>query len=239
MDYVSHAIFTMATLEETMKIFQSCDAVCFDVDSTLIEDESIDELAAYCGVGEAVKDLTKQAMGGQMSYKETLEARLNLINPSRELMEKFIQQSPIKFTKEIPTLVSKLQERGTAIYLVTGGFTCIVRSFAEKLNIPVENIYANKLLFDYDGKYVTFDESQPTCSTGGKPKVMSILKEKFAYKHLVMIGDGATDMEAVPPADAFIGFGGNQIRSKVQEGAQWFVTDFKELINVLDASSDS
>lgn len=225
----------MSNLEETMKIFQKADAVCFDVDSTLIQDESIDDLAKFCGVGDEVQELTRQAMGGQKSYKESLEARLDLIKPSKSTMEKFITQTPIKFTKGITSLVSKMQERGTAIYLVTGGFTCIVRSFAKELNIPVENIYANKLLFDYDGEYAGFDESEPTCSTGGKPKVMAILKEKFGYQRLVMIGDGATDMEACPPADAFIGFGGNQIRSKVQEGAQWFVTDFQELITVLDA----
>lgn len=225
----------MATLEEAQTIFKSADAVCFDVDSTLIQDESIDELASFCGVGDQVADLTRQAMGGQMSYKETLEARLNLIRPSQATMKSFLKDTPIKFTKGIPALVRKLQDRGVAIFLVTGGFTCIVQSFAQELNIPTTNIYANKLLFDFDGEYVTFDDREPTCSTGGKPKVVSILKEKFGYQRLVMIGDGATDMEACPPADAFIGFGGNQIRTKVQEGAQWFVTDFQELINILES----
>ena len=48
-----------------------------------------------------------------------------------------------------------------------------------------------------------------------------------------MIGDGATDMEARPPADAFIGFGGVVVREKVKQGADWFVTDMQELINEL------
>ena len=50
----------MTTLEETREIFRLADAVCFDVDSTLIQDESIDELAKYCGVGEQVADLWVQ-----------------------------------------------------------------------------------------------------------------------------------------------------------------------------------
>ncbi|XP_072163280.1 phosphoserine phosphatase-like [Diadema setosum] len=225
----------MATLDEVKNVFKDADAVCFDVDSTLIEDESIDELAKFCGVGDQVKELTNKAMGGQMSYKETLEARLDLIKPSRDTMDRFNKENPPRFTKGVEDLVRKLKSLGVAIYLVTGGFTCIVRSFAKVLGIPATNIFANKLLFDYDGNYVTFDDREPTCSTGGKPRVMSILKERHGYKRLVMIGDGATDMEACPPADAFIGFGGNQIRTKVQEGAKWFVTDFQELIAVLDS----
>jgi len=49
-----------------------------------------------------------------------------------------------------------------------------------------------------------------------------------------MIGDGATDMEASPPADAFIGFGGNVVREKVKNGAKWFVNSFDKLLEELD-----
>ncbi|EDO27358.1 predicted protein, partial [Nematostella vectensis] len=50
---------------------------------------------------------------------------------------------------------------------------------------------------------------------------------------LVVIGDGVTDMEACPPADAFIGFGGNVVREQVKANAPWFVTDFKVLLDAL------
>lgn len=50
------------------------------------------------------------------------------------------------------------------------------------------------------GEYAGFDENQPTAESGGKGKVISILKEKFGFKTVVMIGDGATDLEASPPA---------------------------------------
>lgn len=49
-----------------------------------------------------------------------------------------------------------------------------------------------------------------------------------------MVGDGATDMEASPPADAFVGFGGNQIRDIVKNGADWFVTEFDVLRKELE-----
>ncbi|KAK6045875.1 hypothetical protein COOONC_16620 [Cooperia oncophora] len=62
---------------------------------------------------------------------------------------------------------------------------------------------------------------------------MGLLK-KQGYKQLVMVGDGATDLEAAPPADAFIGFGGNQIREAVRTRADWYVTDFEILRKALE-----
>lgn len=50
------------------------------------------------------------------------------------------------------------------------------------------------------GEYAGFDETQPTAESGGKGKVISLLKEKYGFKTIVMIGDGATDLEACPPA---------------------------------------
>jgi len=55
---------------------------------------------------------------------------------------------------------------------------------------------------------------------------------------LVMVGDGATDMEASPPADAFIGFGGNQVRPAVKQNAKWFVRSFQELIDELNKTTN-
>ena len=55
------------------------------------------------------------------------------------------------------------------------------------------------------GEYAGFDETQPTAESGGKGQVISYLKEQFQFKKVVMIGDGATDMEACPPAVSFCG----------------------------------
>ena len=73
-------------------------------------------------------------------------------------------------------------------------------------------LYCNKHLFIHfinlttvSGDYAGFDEKEPTSNDGGKAKVISELKENYAYNTVVMIGDGMTDFEACPPADAFIG----------------------------------
>ncbi|XP_071946461.1 phosphoserine phosphatase-like [Antedon mediterranea] len=222
----------MATFEETKKIWKDADAVCFDVDSTVVTDEGIDELAKFCGVGNEVTELTRNAMNGNITFRETLIARLDIIKPSKQQVTDFIEKNPPKLTNGVSELVNTLQSRGVDVYLVTGGFMSIVSEVAKKLSIPIENIYSNKLMFYFNGDYAGFDVDQPTSSSGGKPKVIEKLKKK-GYKNLVMIGDGSTDMEACPPADAFIGFGGNQVRPKVQENAKWFATNFQELISVL------
>lgn len=60
--------------------------------------------------------------------------------------------------------------------------------------------YWNFFYFIFLGEYAGFDETQPTAESGGKGKVISLLKEKYGFKKIVMIGDGATDLEACPPA---------------------------------------
>ncbi|KAA0203721.1 hypothetical protein HAZT_HAZT000875 [Hyalella azteca] len=123
-------------------------------------------------------------------------------------------------------LVSELQSRETDVYLVSGGFMSLISPVAEKLGIPRENVIANRLQFYFDGQYAGFDESQPTSRSGGKAEVVAALLRKHGYECLVMVGDGMTDMEACPPAHAFIGFGGNVEREAVKEKAPLYVTSF-------------
>jgi phosphoserine phosphatase len=121
----------------------------------------------------------------------------------------------------------------TQVYLVTGGFYDIVVPVAEALGISEANIFANRILFDDAGAYAGFDESALTSRTGGKAEVVHAVKARPGHGVVAMIGDGATDMEARPPADVFVGFGGNAIRAAVRDGADWFVTDFDELTAAL------
>ncbi|GMS86226.1 hypothetical protein PENTCL1PPCAC_8401, partial [Pristionchus entomophagus] len=138
-----------------------------------------------------------------------------------------------QLTEGISDLIAALHKRETHVYLVSGGFRSIIVPVADILSIPRERIYANELIYDSHDQYMGFDENEPTSDSGskivGKAGVCGMLKKKYGYKNLVMIGDGATDLEAAPPADTFIGFGGNAIRTAVKDGADWFVTSFDDL----------
>ncbi|XP_042213996.1 phosphoserine phosphatase-like [Homarus americanus] len=220
---------------ECREIWRSTDAVCFDVDSTVIIDEGLDQLASFCGKADEVKKLTVQAMQGGMEFRTALRARLDLLQPKLSTIQKFTRSNLPKLTKDIDRLVAALQARDVDVYLVSGGFRSLIAPVAKMLNIPLENIFANRLKFFFDGEYGGFDETQLTSRSGGKAEVISWLKKREGYSSVVMIGDGATDMEACPPADAFIGFGGNIVREAVRDTATWFVYDFATLINELES----
>lgn len=214
------------------EIWKTSDAVCFDVDSTVCCEEGIDVLAAHLGVGKEVANLTKNAMEGNLSYRDSLAARLELMKPSKSSVDKCIEEHPGQLSPGMSELVVKLHEKGKKVFLVSGGFKQLILPIAARLNIPADNVYANVLLFDGD-EYAGFDETQPTSKTGGKALVVQTLMEKYGLKRVIMVGDGATDMEARPPAAAFIGYGGVAVRASVKAGADLFVTDFQQLIAAL------
>nr|XP_006641085.1 PREDICTED: phosphoserine phosphatase [Lepisosteus oculatus] len=224
----------MTTLLETKELFCSADAVCFDVDSTVIKEEGIDELAKFCGVGDAVTEMTRKAMGGSMSFKTALTERLSIIRCSREQVNKLLTDHPPQLTPGIKELVGCLQQRGVKVFLISGGFRCLVEHVATQLGIPLDHVFANRLKFYFNGEYAGFDETQLTAESGGKGRVISFLKKKYELQKVVMIGDGATDLEACPPANAFIGFGGNVVRPQVKEKSAWYVTSFGELLKELE-----
>lgn len=221
------------------RIWRSADAVCFDVDSTVCSDEAIDELAKFVGKGEEVAHCTQLAMGGAMSFREALQMRLEVMQLNREQLSAYINSNPIKLTQGIAELVNLLQHKQKAdVFLVSGGFRELINPVAKLLGIPESHVYANRLIFHQTtGDYVDFDRNELTSDSGsdkvGKARVCGLLKQMHGYENLIMIGDGSTDAEAKKTADLFIGFGGNQAREVVRKQADWFVYDFKELIDEL------
>ncbi|EDW30191.1 GL22628 [Drosophila persimilis] len=213
------------------KVIQQSQIVCFDVDSTVICEEGIDELAEYCGKGTEVARVTKEAMGGAMTFQDALKIRLNIIRPSQQQVVDFIRERPSTLSKNVKRFVAQLKADGKQVYLISGGFDCLIAPVATELGIPLAHVYANKMLFDYQGAYDSFDITQPTSRSGGKAEAVAMIKQQHADDALItMLGDGATDLEAVPPANYFIGFGGNVVRPEVYRRAQYYVTDFEQLM---------
>ena len=156
-------------------------------------------------LGKAIADLTSKAMGGHMTFQDSLKQRLELIKPMLPQIEEFLKTHPTTLTPGVEELVQLLHKNATPVYLISGGFRRIIAPIAEKLNIPKSNIFANRLIFSNTGEYEGFDESELTSQSGGKGKVIERLKNLYGYRNVVMIGDGITDFEACPPGDAFIG----------------------------------
>lgn len=224
-------------ISAAMEALANADAVCFDVDSTVIQEEGIDVLAESLGKGEEVSAWTKKAMDGNTKFEDALAARLDIIKPSRESIEKCLEDTPLKLSPGVDTFIETLNGRGIDVYLVSGGFRIMIEPIAKMLCVGKKNIYANTIFFDENtksGDYTGFCRDEPTSADMGKPKAVQMIKDEFGYKTVVMIGDGATDAQAKPPADAFIGFGGVVVREAVREKACWYVKDFDSLTTVVD-----
>ena len=217
-----------------MEMLSRADAVCFDVDSTVVDEEGIDVLAETLGRGPEVAAWTAMAMGGDVKFEDALAARLEIIRPSRDDVSSCLEEHPLRLTPGVAELVAALHRRGTHVYLVSGGFRLMIEPVAKILGVSEERIYANTILFDDGGGYAGFDATEPTSADGGKPRALAEIKAKFGYGTMIMVGDGATDAQAMPPADAFIGFGGVITREAVRERACWFVRDFRDMIDIVE-----
>ena len=210
------------------------DAVCFDVDSTVSKEEGIDVLAEFLGKGAEVKALTNQAMNGQVLFQDALQARLDVMKPSQSSIDACLAAHPPTFTAGFLDFVSwlrsdALRRGGIPIYLVSGGFRSLIDPLRIALGLPSSHVFANRFLFAADGSYSSFDATEFTSRSGGKARALEHIAARDGTQCMAMIGDGMTDVEACPPAQLMIGFGGITVRPAVKEKAHCFITDWKEI----------
>jgi len=229
-------------LERAKEVLLQSDAVFFDVDSTVVRTEGIDLLGRCFGVKKEISELTKNAMNGNVRFQDAMADRLNLMaehGMTKERLEECVKtEGKPRWSRGIREVVKRLQHMGKDVYLVSGGFRNMIKPIAEKLNIPDDRVYANTILFDNEGQYVDFDRTAPTSRSGGKPAVLKAAQRENGYKTMVMLGDGATDLDARlnGPASLFIGYGGVSVRTKVKAGADWYIYNFQEILRVLPRS---
>ena len=107
----------------------------------------------------------------------------------------------------------------------------MINPIADAVGVPHHRIIANNILFDGPegkGSYRAYDADAFTCRDGGKARaVQHVIEELGVSGKVVMIGDGVTDVQAKPPADLVIGYGGIVVREAVRDTADWFIEDFQ------------
>eukprot|EP01023_Acetabularia_acetabulum_P042553 TRINITY_DN4214_c0_g1_i4.p3 TRINITY_DN4214_c0_g1~~TRINITY_DN4214_c0_g1_i4.p3 ORF type:complete len:177 (+),score=32.79 TRINITY_DN4214_c0_g1_i4:162-692(+) len=175
-------------------------------------------------------------MGGSVKFQDALAMRLDAMKPSQSDIERFKVEHPFSLSPGIPQLVQTLQSRGCEVFLVSGGFRVIINEIAESLKIPLTNVYANTILFsENDGSYAGFDKEEFTSRSGGKAEAIKQVKSRYGYNPMVMVGDGATDLEARQEGGAsiFIGYGGVVERANIAQQADWYVFNIQDLIDAL------
>lgn len=181
--------------------------VAFDFDSTITALEGVDYLARLKGVEDAVCRLTTAAMNGEMDFVEALEARLNIIRPTRQDLVKLEQAYLDNLVPGVEAVMQALLSQGVNVFIVSGGYTQALGRTVQAIGLPAGNIYAIELLFDARGGYEGFDREALVCRADGKLAALQDLKTRYMGKWAV-VGDGMTDYRAGQGADEFIYFGG-------------------------------
>mmetsp|Transcript_4497 Transcript_4497/g.11304 ORF Transcript_4497/g.11304 Transcript_4497/m.11304 type:complete len:277 (+) Transcript_4497:98-928(+) len=226
-------------IERVKGLLLKADAVFFDVDSTVVKTEGIDLMGKCFGVMKEIAELTHKAMNGNVKFQDAMADRLQLMadhGMTRDTLEECVVKEGVpQWSPGVQEVVKMFHKQGTEVYLVSGGFKNMLYPLALELHIPQDKVYANEVLFDENGEYAGFDRKNPTAASGGKPKVLNMMKRKHGYKTMIMFGDGATDMDARTqgPAAAFVGYGGVTVRPNIKAGADWFITSFQEILDVL------
>lgn len=177
--------------------------VCFDMDSTLIEAEVIDELAIAAGVGDEVIAITEAAMRGELDFKESFARRLALLKGLDEsVLAEIAERLPV--TEGAERLISTLSKLGYKTAILSGGFNYFGRYLQNKLGI--DYVYANELEV-VDGK-VTGNVSGVVVDGARKAELLRELaaKESLSLEQVIAVGDGANDLPMLSIAGLGIAF---------------------------------
>jgi len=207
--------------------------VVFDCDSTLCRIEGIDELAGAHAA--EVRALTDAAMQGTIPLEEVYGRRLRIIRPTRSRVEALGRAYVDALVPDAGETVAALRFLGKAVRVVSGGLLPPVRAVAAELGIGAEHVRAVGLRFGADGEYAGFDEGSPLARSGGKPVVLGAWG---LPRPALMVGDGATDLEARPAVDAFAAYIGIAFRDAVAAGADFVLRD-PSLAPILSLAADA
>lgn len=203
--------------------------VFFDVDSTLVTIEGIDVL----GEGNPeIARLTERAMNGEIALEDVYAKRLEIIRPSKAAVEKLAQRYIASLVTGAAEAIKTLRENGTQIHLVTAGVAQAINPLASHLGVPERAVHAVALRFNAAGEYEDFDRRSFLSRSGGKELIVRDFRARTHGK-AAFVGDGASDLEAKPAVDLFIGFGGVHVRPKVKENAAVFAMSFDEVLKAL------
>jgi phosphoserine phosphatase len=198
-----------------------------DVDSTLIDQEVIDELAKIAGLGEQVSEITSRAMAGELDFDNALRQRVRLLKGhSKEILTQV--RAKITLTHGAEELISTLHSLGVKVGIVSGGFEEVIAPLAGALKLDF--FRANRLEIDsgvltgeVSGRIIGRDEKAEALRDFAKDSGVDI-------SQTVAVGDGANDIEMIKSAGLGIAFCAKAVlRSEAS-----VAIDVRDLRQVLD-----
>lgn len=208
-----------------------------DFDSTFTKVEAFDVLADISLHDHPEKEerkkqiiqITNQGMDGSISFRESLERRLNLLAPSRQHLSPLINQLRGSVSESFKRNKEFFQKYADNIYIISNGFKEFIEPIVTEFGIKTENILANEFRFDQEGRVIGFDMENPLSANGGK---VEQLKKLNLPGDVYVIGDGYTDYEIKHAglANKFYAFTENVERENVKKGADHITPSLDEFL---------
>ena len=192
--------------------------IVMDMDSTLIQQEVINELAEIARVGAQVTSITKDAMEGKLDFRRSLDERVALLKGLPEESLKQVKDQ-IRFTSGAELLISFLKKMGFKIGVISGGFTYFASFVQKKLDLDYS--FANEL--EIKGGKLTGKIMGKVIGREEKADILKTLasREKISLSQTIAIGDGTNDLDMLSSAGLGIAF---NAKPKVREEAKAFLS---------------
>jgi D-3-phosphoglycerate dehydrogenase / 2-oxoglutarate reductase len=210
-----------------------------DFDSTFTQVEALDELARISlknhpdreAIYQQIEDLTNASMEGRLSFSQSLENRVKLLQANREHLKLLISHLKKKVSTSFSRNTIFFKNHQDEVLIVSGGFKEFIIPVVTEYHIKKENIYANTFVFDDEGNIVGYDRENPLSQEGGKVK---LLKELKLEGDIYGIGDGYSDFQLKESGmiKKFFAFTENIERKSVAEKADHITPSFDEFLYI-------
>jgi D-3-phosphoglycerate dehydrogenase len=214
----------------------------FDFDSTLVQDEGLDELFLHSLEGAADREerasafraVTDRGMDGALPYAESLRLRMEVLRANEEHVAETARRLASRITPSVERHRAFFQDPRFQIHIVSGGFQELILPTASWLGIPPERVHAQRFQLS-DGAIVGIDPHTPM-ARGGKLEAVRLLQ--VPPGDLWIVGDGATDLEIRTEgyAGTFVAFTENRRREPVVSAADHVAASMDDLLHFISGA---
>ncbi|KAB8155881.1 phosphoglycerate dehydrogenase [Kordia sp. TARA_039_SRF] len=211
----------------------------FDFDSTLTSVEALDVLAEITlannpkkdAIIDEIQEITNLGIDGEISFTESLERRITLLNAHQSNLEELIAKLRLQVSSSIESNKEFFEKFSQDIYVVSCGFKEFIDPIVEAYNIPANRVYANTFVFDNEGYIVGFDSENVLSQHNGK---IQCIKDMNLEGEIQVIGDGYSDYvtREAGVADKFFAFTENVEREKAITKADHVTPNLDEFLFV-------